>query len=94
MPIHPLKGLELKLVGLRRDHVARRQTVIAEVADGSHIVLPIEWTDRGMPWMAPRLGGRDIRLCARGLLSLARAVETALGQKLGITGSFFSVDGS
>lgn len=38
MPIHPLKGLKLKLVGMRRDHLAGCQTVIAEVADGSHIV--------------------------------------------------------
>jgi hypothetical protein len=83
MPIHPLKGLALKLVGIQRDHLARRQMVIAEVADGSHIVLPIDWTDRGTPWVVPRLRGRDVRLSEGGLLSLARAVETALRQKLG-----------
>jgi hypothetical protein len=83
MPIHPLNGLELKLVGMRLDHLARRQTLIAEVADGSHIVLPVDWTDRGSPWVAPKLGGRDVRLCARGLLALARAIETGLRQKLG-----------
>lgn len=82
MPIHPLKGLKLKLVGMRRDHLAGCQTVIAEVADGSHIVLPIDWTDRGRPWVAPRLADRDVLLSADGLLSLARAVETALNQKL------------
>lgn len=83
MPIHPLKGLELKLVGMRRDHLARRLTLIAEVADGSHIVLPIDWTDRGTPWACPRVNGKDVRLCVRGLTAMGRAVETALGQKLG-----------
>jgi hypothetical protein len=72
MPIHPLKGLELKLVGMRRDHLARQQTLIAEVADGRHIVLPIDWTDRGSPWVCPRVDGKDVRLCSRGLAVLSR----------------------
>lgn len=83
MPIHALHGRELKLVRLRRDHGTRRQTVIAEVGDGSHIVLPIDWTDRGAPWATPRLGGRDVKLCARGMLLLGKAVATALCQELG-----------
>jgi hypothetical protein len=83
MPIHPLKGLELKLVGMRRDHLARQQTLLAEVEDGSHIVLPINWTDRGSPWVCPRIDGKDVKLCSRGLTSLGQAVETALRQKLG-----------
>lgn len=85
MPIHPLKGLKLKLVSRRRDHFAGCETVIAEVADGSHLVLPIDWTDRGKPWVTPRLAGRDVRLSPGGLLSLTRAVEAALRQKLGPT---------
>jgi Family of unknown function (DUF5372) len=81
MPIHPLKGLELKLVGMRREPLSRRQTVIAEAHDGGRIELPVDWTDRGAPWVTPRLGGEDVRLCARGLLALARAVDAAVGCK-------------
>lgn len=81
MPIHPLRGLELRLVKLRRDHTAQRQTLIAELADGSHMVLPVDWTDRGKPWGSPRHGGVEVKLCGRGLLRMARAVETALAQK-------------
>ncbi len=82
MPIHPLRGRALELVQTQRDHMAQRQVVIVEMEDGSHIVLPIDWTDRGAPWVTPRVGRRDVKLCARGLLSLARFLETADG-KLG-----------
>lgn len=82
MPIHPLRGQALKLVELRRDHIAQRQMVIAELADGSHMVLPVDWTDRGKPWGNPQHGGVEVKLCGRGLLRMARAVETALAQKL------------
>lgn len=82
MPIHPLRGLKLKLLGLRRDHLTRRQTLIAEAADGSQLVLPVEWTDRGAPWAVPTLRGKPVRLCAHGLLLVGRAVATALCRKL------------
>jgi hypothetical protein len=77
MPIHPLRGVELKLIRMQHDHLAQRQIVIAEVEDGSHIVLPIDWTDRGAPWVTPRVGRRDVKLCAHGLLLLAGALEAA-----------------
>jgi len=83
MPIHPLKGMALAVVRTRREQLSRRQTVVAEVADGGHIELPVDWTDRGAPWVTPRLAGREVKLCARGLLALARAVDAALGQKVG-----------
>ena len=59
MPIHPLKGLALTLIGTRREHRSRRQTLIAEAPLGGHIVLPVEWTDRGPPWVALEVNGRD-----------------------------------
>ena len=83
MPVHALKGLKLDLVRTQRDHLARRQTLIAEVPGGGRIVLPIEWTDRGPPWTTPTMDGTEVRLSARGLLALALAVDTALRQKLG-----------
>jgi hypothetical protein len=82
MPVHPLKGFKLDILRARRDHLARRQTFIAELPGGAHIVLPVEWTDRGPPWVTPTIDGKEVRLSARGLLALARAVDTALRQKL------------
>jgi len=84
MPVHALKGLKLDLVRTQRDHLARRQTLIAEVPGGGRIVLPIEWTDRGPPWTTPTVDGTEVRLSARGLLALALAVDTALRQNLAI----------
>jgi hypothetical protein len=83
MPVHPLVGVKLELVRLRRDHRARRDTLIAEVPGGGRIVLPVEWTDRGAPWATPTVDGREVRLCARGLLALARAVDAARRQEVG-----------
>ena len=83
MPVHALKGLTLDLVRTRRDHLARRQTLIAEVPGGGRIVLPVEWTDRGPPWATPTVDGTEVRLSARGLLALAQAIDTALRQELG-----------
>jgi hypothetical protein len=70
-------------VGSRREQLSRRQMIIAEVADGGHIELPVDWTDRGAPWTTPKVDGREVRLGARGLLALSQAVDTALRQKLG-----------
>ncbi len=83
MPIHPLAGLELDLVRERRDHLTASDTLIVEAPDGGRMVLPIAWTDRGPPWVTPTRAGREVRLCARGLLALARAIDAALHQKLG-----------
>ena len=83
MPVHPLLGIKLELVRTRRDHVARRDTLIAEVPGGGRLVLPVEWTDRGTPWATPMVDGREVRLCARGLLALARAVDAAHRKEVG-----------
>lgn len=92
MPIHPLKGLALKVVGSRREQLSRRLMIIAEVADGEHIELPVDWTDRGAPWPTPKLAGREVRLCARGLLALARGGRGPWPQSWPFVVVFVSVD--
>lgn len=85
MPVHPLKGVKLVVLRVQRDHLARSHTVIVEApapCEG-RLVLPIEWTDRGPPWATPLVDGKEVRLCARGLLAMARAVEVALRQGVG-----------
>ncbi|WP_373372238.1 hypothetical protein [Sorangium atrum] len=75
--MHPLKGQRLPVVSSVRGQDGRRY-VDAEHPQGWTIRLPIEWTDRAGPGVTPRWHGREVRLDARGLLELARAVRTAL----------------
>lgn len=82
MPIHPLRGHRLELIRLRREHDSPRQMVIARVVGASNIEVPIHWTDRGAPWVTPIVRGKEVKLSARGLLALARAVAAALEQEL------------
>lgn len=83
MPVHPLKGQRLNLIRMRRDHFARCETVIAETPGGGRIVLPVEWTDRGPPWVTPTIDGTEVRLGAQGLLALSYAVDAIVRQEVG-----------
>jgi hypothetical protein len=91
MPVHPLLGIELELVRTCRDHLARRDMLIAEVPGGRRLVLPVEWTDRGAPWVTPTVDGREVRLSARGLLALACAVDAACRDGAGASAPASSV---
>jgi hypothetical protein len=82
LPIHPLVGVRLALIRQVRSIDGKRRYIDAEHPCGWTIRLPIEWTDRAPSLLAPRVGDREIRLAAAGLLKVAAAVEVALGQKL------------
>jgi hypothetical protein len=82
LPIHPLVGVRLALLRQVRSIDGKRRYVDAEHPCGWTIRLPMEWTDRAPSLLAPRIGDREVRLAAAGLLKLAAAVEVSLGQKL------------
>ena len=86
MPIHPLNGVELPVVHFERDHQHGRRYVVVEHPRGGTLRLPIEWTDRGPPWVPPQVDGRPVRLAASGLLRLANAVHAAFDRTLAIAG--------
>jgi hypothetical protein len=55
-----------------------REQVDAEHPRGWTIRLPVEWTDRAAPASPPCLNGQEVRLAARGLLELGRAIRVAM----------------
>lgn len=55
-----------------------RQYIDVENPRGGALRLPIDWTERGNPLVAPRVHGSEIRLSARGLVELANAVAAAV----------------
>jgi hypothetical protein len=77
LAIHPLVGKKLRVAATVRD-LGLLRYVNVECPDGRTLRLPLEWTDRAEPRAAPLCDGREVRLSARGLLELSRAVATAL----------------
>jgi hypothetical protein len=51
MPIHPLNGVEVPVVRFERDYQHGRRYVVVERPGGGNLCLPVEWTDRGPPWV-------------------------------------------
>jgi hypothetical protein len=59
-----------------------RRFAIVEHPGGGTLRLPLDWTDRGPPWVSPRVDGRPVRLAVGALLKLAGALDVALGRTL------------
>jgi hypothetical protein len=74
LPVHPFRGCALPIVrcGHERDG---RCYIDVEHPYGGSLRLPIEWTDRSAPLVPARVNGRELKLDARDLLRLARALE-------------------
>jgi len=70
------------LVRVERWSGAGRRFAIVEHPDGGTLRLPLDWTDRGPPWVSPRVSGRPVRLAIGGLLKLAGALDVALDRTL------------
>ena len=86
MPIHPLNGVDLAVVRFERDYQHGGRYVVVERPQGGPVLrLPIEWTDRGPPWVPAQVDGRPVRLAASGLLRLARAVQDVQARTLAIS---------
>jgi hypothetical protein len=83
LPVHALTSRSLAVVRHVRSDDGTRRYIDAEHPHGGTIRLPIEWTDRAPLPAPPRIGDREVRLDARGLVELAAAVEAALGEKVG-----------
>ena len=84
MPIHPLNGVEVPVVRFERDYLHGRRYVVVERPGGGNLCLPVEWTDRGPPWVPPQVDGRPVRLAAGGLLRIAQTLQTAPDRPLAI----------
>ena len=80
LAIHPLAGKKLQVVAVVREQ-GRPRYVHVELPDRRTLRVPIEWTDRAEPRAVPLCDGREVRLCARGLLELSRAVAAALDRE-------------
>jgi hypothetical protein len=86
MPIHPLNGVDLTVVRFERDYQhGARYVVVERPHGGPHLRLPLEWTDRGPPWVPPQVNGRPVRLAASRLLRLAKAVQAVQARTLAIS---------
>jgi hypothetical protein len=85
LPVHPFCGMALVLLRQERGQDGRRSIVAEHPSDGGHLRLPIEWTDRGRPWSAPRVKGQQVRVGVRALLALAAAVEAVQLEKLDLS---------
>jgi len=82
MPIHPLSGALVSVVRFERNYQHGGRYVVIDGPRGGALRLPIEWTDRGPPWVPPVVDGRPVRLAVRGLLLLARMVEAVKARPL------------
>ncbi len=81
-PVHPLVGVELVLVRVERWAGQGRRFAIVEHPGRGTLRLPLDWTDRGRPWVSPCVKGRPVRLAVGALLKLAGALDVALGRTL------------
>jgi hypothetical protein len=76
MPVHPLVGQSLRVV--RWGHNRRNPYVEVERRGGRSLRVPLDWTDRGAPWVVPALGGSPVKLDPLGLCRLAHRVREKL----------------
>lgn len=74
MPIHPMEGAQLDVISVvqRRDG---RSGVLVELADHTTLLLPLEWTDRSAPFVAPVVHGQAVRVSFQSLQRLSRGLE-------------------
>ena len=74
MAIHPLRGIPLQVVYMKRNHLGQR-FVVVEVPQGNRLVLPVAWTDLVPPVTPVSVGGLPVRLLLESLVKLAQAVR-------------------
>lgn len=73
LPIHPLRGVPLRLVQIRNGP-GREPMVLIEHPPGETMWLPVRWTDRGQP----ASGSSSARATARALLQVARTTRALI----------------
>jgi hypothetical protein len=93
MPIHPFKGMSLRVVREERDSRSGRRFVVVESPTAGDLRLPEEWTDQRPLPAPPLLDGHEVRLSARGLIQLAKATDDILGQALESSSTVSTLDG-
>ena len=80
MPIHPLVGMQLRVVRLFRATDGRRLVDVENPLDyRASLRLPIDWTDLGNPPPVASIDGRCPRLSPEAARRLATAVQARIG---------------
>lgn len=74
LPVHPLKGAELRVVRWRRARDGRRHVEV-EHPRGWIVSLPVSWTDAGIPTGLAEKDGALVKLAPEALLDLVCAVR-------------------
>lgn len=81
MPIHPLCGQQLRVVGPAVVKAGKRYLTV-EHPKGRRLRIPEAWSDRMVALPAPTVNGQVVRLAGKALLRLSRAVAACLDKKL------------
>jgi hypothetical protein len=81
MPIHPLFGRRLRVLRYGGSRSAMKYLIV-EYPPGRRLRFPEAWTDRVVSLPVPKVDGRTVRLAAKALLRLSRAVAASLGEKV------------
>jgi hypothetical protein len=81
MPIHPLCGQQLRLMGPGVVQAGTRYLIV-EHPKGRRYRIPEAWSDRVVTLPAPTVSGQTVRLAAKALLRLSQAVAASLDRKL------------
>ena len=72
--VHPFVGMALAVTCFKRDHASGRRFVVVEHPREGELLLPLDWTDHGVPEAVPVVGGREVVADIAGLRRLACAV--------------------
>jgi hypothetical protein len=81
MPIHPLFGRRLRVFRYGGSRSGTKYLIV-EYPPGRRLRFPEAWTDRVVSLPVPTVSGRTVRLAAKALLRLSRAVAVSLGEKV------------
>jgi len=88
MPIHPLFGMQLRVVRLFRATDGRRMVDVENPLDyRASLRLPIDWTDLGNPPPVACIDGRCPRLSPEAARRLATAVQARIGMLIVSSGA-------
>jgi hypothetical protein len=72
--VHPFVGLALAVTCFKKDHASGRRFVVVKHPRDGELLLPLDWTDHGVPETVPVVGGQEVVADVPGLRRLARAL--------------------
>jgi hypothetical protein len=72
--VHPFVGMALAVTCFKRDHASGRRFVVVRHPREGELLLPLDWTDHGVPEAVPVVGGHEVVADVPGLRRLACAL--------------------